>query len=436
MLINKKRLPSVKTGHFKNTASFETEVMSVPDVVKISMSQNIGAPCAPIVKKGDYVKVGQKIGETDAFVSAPVHSSVSGSVLAIEEQRSVSGGADTLITIKTDKEQNRYDGLAIPVANNLEEFVAAVRESGLVGLGGAAFPAHIKFNPKDPVDTLIVNAAECEPYITADHRLMLEAADELLYGMTLIMKHLDLKKGYIGIEENKKDAIDHLNKLILENNITNIETFSLLSRYPKGAERVLVYEITGKNLDAGVLPASLGIVLSNVASVAFIGQYFKDGMPLINKRITVDGNAVATPKNVLVPIGTPVGDVVEYCGGYIQDPKKILLGGPMMGRAIFSDEIPTMKGTNAILAFAGKESIIPEETACINCGRCHSVCPFKLLPTGLADAYETQNVDRLKYLNVNQCMECGSCSFICPARRPLGFLNKLGKAVLKEAGGK
>ncbi len=436
MLIQKRRLPSVKTGHFKNTASFETEVMAIPDVVKISMSQNIGAPCSPTVKKGDSVKVGQKIGETDAFVSAPIHSSVSGSVLAIEEQRSAVGGTDILVTIKTDKEQGRYEGLTIPVANNLEEFVSAVRESGLVGLGGAAFPTHIKLNPKDPVDTLIVNAAECEPFITADHRLMLEAADELLYGMTLIIKHLNLEKGYIGIEENKQDAIDHLNKLIKENNISNIETFPLLSRYPKGAERVLVYEITGKKMDAGVLPASLGVILSNVASVAFIGQYFKDGMPLVNKRITVDGNAIEAPKNVLVPIGTLVGDVIEYCGGYSQEPKKILLGGPMMGRAIYSDEIPTVKGTNAILAFAGKEAIVPEETACINCGRCHSVCPFKLLPTGLADAYETQNVDRLKLLNVNQCMECGSCSFICPARRPLGFINKLGKAVLKEAGGK
>ncbi len=434
--MSQKHLPSIHVHHYKHTAGCATEVMPVPDVVKISMSQHIGAPCKPLVKKGDYVKVGQLLGDTEAFVSAPIHSSVSGTVTGIEEVRSANGGKDTLVVIETDKQQEIYEGIEVPVANDLPEFVKAIRASGLVGLGGASFPTHIKFNPKniDAVHTLIVNAAECEPFITSDHRLMLEDAEDLIAGCQLVMKFLGLTEGFIGIEDNKMDAIQHLDQMLAAKGITNIKTFKLQARYPKGAERVLVYEVTGKTMNAGVLPADLGIILSNVTTIAFVGQYFRNGMPLINKRMTIDGDAVARPTNVIAPIGTQIHDVIEFCGGYKQEPRKILMGGPMMGRAIFSDELPIVKNNNAILAFSKAQALVKEETACINCGRCHQACPFKLIPTALAAAYERRDAQALSDLKVMQCMECGSCSYICPARRPLAFTNKLGKGVVKEAG--
>ena len=432
-----KHLHSIDAGHYKNTAGCETEVMPIPDIVKISMSQHIGAPCKPLVAKGDTVKVGQLIGDTDAFVSAPIHSSVSGTVVGIETQRNAVAGNDTLVVIETDKKQELSEDIKAPeMPEDLAGFVKAVRESGLVGLGGASFPTHIKYNPKniDDVHTLIVNGAECEPFITSDHRGMLEDTQDIIDGMKLIMKYIGLDTAYIGIEANKPDAIEKFDKMFAEQGLTNFHTFTLQDRYPKGAERVLVYEITGQHMAAGVLPADLGVILSNVTSVAFVGQYFKDGVPLIKKRMTVDGDAVATPKNVIAPIGTQIHDVIEFCGGYKAEPKKILMGGPMMGRAIFSDEMPIVKNNNAILAFSGEKAYIPEETACINCGRCHKACPFNLLPTALAAAYERRDAEELSRLQVMQCMECGSCSFVCPARRPLSFINKLGKAVVKEAG--
>ena len=436
MSLNKKHLHSIEAGHFKHTAGCASEVMPVSDFVKISMSQSIGAPCKPLVQKGDYVKVGQLIGDTDAFVSAPIHSSVSGTVVGIEEQRSATGGNDKLVVIETDKKQEMWEGIKVPKPTDLASFVKAVRDSGLVGLGGASFPTFIKYNPRnlDEVHTLIVNGAECEPFITSDHRTMLEQTQDIIDGMKLCVKYIGLDQAYVGIEENKMDAIELLDKMFAEQGLTNFHTFKLQARYPKGAERVLVYEITGKTMDAGVLPADMGVILSNVTSMAFVGQYFRTGVPLVEKRMTVDGDAVAEPKNVIAPIGTSIHEIIEFCGGYKTEPRKILMGGPMMGRAIFSDEMPIIKANNAILAFSKAQSMVKEETACINCGRCHYACPFGLIPTALADAYERRDAQALSDLKVMQCMECGSCSFVCPARRPLSFTNKLGKAVLKEAG--
>ena len=380
----RKHLHSIHVAHHKNTAQCETKRMPVPAEVCIPMSMHIGAPCKPLVAKGDTVKVGQLIGDTDAFVSAPIHSSVSGTVKSIETQRNAAGGYDQVIVIETDGKQEVCEDIEIPKADNLQEFVAAVRKSGLVGLGGASFPTHIKYNPKniDEVDTLIVNGAECEPFITSDHRLMLEDTQDIIDGIKLVMKHLNLSKGYIGVEGNKPDAIEKLKATIAEQGLADsVEVVTLQTTYPQGAERVMIYEITGKTMDAGVLPADLGVILSNITSIAFVGQYFRTGMPLIEKRMTIDGSAIAEPGNVIAPLGTRIHDIVEFMGGYKAEPKKILMGGPMMGRAIFSDEMPIIKNNNAILAFDGPQSLVPEETNCINCGRCHKACPFNLLPT-------------------------------------------------------
>ncbi len=436
MLFKNRRLPSIEAGHYKNTAVHQTEEMPIPKTVSLSMSENIGAPCTPLVKKGDRVLVGQKIGDSEAFLSVPIHSSVSGTVTSIDTMRNAMGGNDTYVTIETDGKQEVIDGIKPPVIEDQPGFINAMRESGLVGLGGAAFPTWVKLNPKNliDIDTFIVNGAECEPYITSDHRTMLEDADNVIDGMLAVMKWLIAEDGYIAIEDNKQNAIDLFRELLDKRGITNIKVFPLPARYPKGAERVLIEEITGKKCAAGVLPASLGIIVMNITSTAFVGQYLKDGMPLIKKRITVDGDAVNNPKNVLAPIGASIRDIVEFCGGYKTEPKKILMGGPMMGRAIYSDRMSLIKNNNAILIFSKDQSFIPEESACISCGRCYEGCPFHLLPTAYADAWEAKDVKRLQELQVMQCMECGSCSFVCPAHRPLSFINKLAKALVKEAG--
>ena len=428
-------MPSIHVPHHKNTSASETVTMPVPDEVSISMSQNIGAPCSPLVAKGDYVKVGQRIGDVDAFVSSPIFSSVSGTVKDIVKVRGSMGGFETHIVIETDKKQEVSEEVKVPEINSFDDFVKAARDSGLVGLGGASFPTHVKLNPKnlDECEVLVVNAAECEPFITTDNREMVENGQDVLDGMKMIMHWLNLKKGIIGIEANKPDAIVNMHRLIEQNEIKDIEICELPSTYPNGAERVLVYETTGKTMNAGVLPAQLGVILDNVSTVGVMAEYFKTGMPIVRRRVTVDGDAVAEPKNVFVPIGTRIADLVEFCGGYKKEPRKIVMGGPMMGRATKSDESPTMKNTSAVLCFSKDMAEVKEESACLNCQRCHTACPLGLMPSIFADAYRDKDVDRLMMFNVMQCMECGSCSFTCPARRPLALSNKLSKFMVREA---
>ncbi len=433
MKLFKKHLHGISVEHSKNTMNDTTETMPVPDMVYISMSQHIGAPCKPLVVAGDEVTVGQKLGDSDSPVSAPIHSSVSGTVVSIDEIMSSLGTMDKTVVIKTDKRQTPYPEIQIPKTETREEFVRAVRESGLVGLGGAAFPTHVKYNPKniDQVKTLIVNGAECEPFITSDYRTMMEDSQDIIDGIALIMRHLHMDRCYIGIEENKPEAIKNLSRLT--ENSQEISIVRLNSKFPKGAERVLIYETTGKVLAPGKLPADIGVIVSNITSIAFLGQYFRTGMPLINKRITVDGNAVSTPKNVLAPIGTQIFEIINFCGGYKKIPKKIIMGGPMMGRTIYHDGKPLIKNNNAILAFDETQSYMPKETACINCGSCTRVCPLHLMPTAIARAYKQDDIDGLKRLKVSICMECGCCSYVCPAKKQLSMISRLAKAKVKEA---
>ena len=428
-----KALNGVSVKHCKNTAESAAVRMPVPDKVVIPMIQHMGAPCEPLVKVKDTVTVGQLIGDSNEFLSAPVHSSVSGTVTAIEDFVTSGGEKCKSVVIATDKLQTVSPDVVPPVVNSREDFLKAVRSCGLVGLGGAGFPTHIKLNPKnlDQVDTLVVNGAECEPYITCDMRLMLERTDSIMGGIQAVMKYLDIKTAVIGIEDNKPEAIAKMTEAASK--LEGVSVLTMKSKYPKGAEKVIIYEATGRVVGEGQLPADVGVIAMNVATLSKLDEYLKTGMPLVEKMLTVDGGAVAEPKNVIAPIGTPIKDLMDFCGGYKSEPHKLLMGGPMMGICVYSDEYPVLKNNNAILAFDEEQSKPVKETACIRCGRCLRACPFDLAPAAMDRAYHLGDVDSLRSLKVTLCMECGCCSYVCPAHRELAMYNKLGKRMLREA---
>ncbi|WP_195986034.1 electron transport complex subunit RsxC [Clostridium sp. D33t1_170424_F3] len=427
--------------HRKNTAQMESAVMPPPAQVLIPMQQHLGAPCVPTVKVGDLVQVGQKIADSTAFVSAPIHASVSGKVSAVK-QVMLSGGqyVDALV-IDSDGEMTVSPEVKPPEVNTKEEFIQAVRESGLVGLGGAGFPAHVKLNvPKDKnIDTLIINAAECEPYITADHREAIENSWAVLSGVYAVKEMLGIERVIIAVENNKPDVIETLNKIAYDDKRdpeNHVRVLPLKASYPQGAEKVLIKSCTDREVPMGKLPADVGCVVMNITSVAFLADYLKTGMPLVKKRVTIDGSAVQYPKNVIVPIGTPIEEVIRFCGGYKVPPKKVLMGGPMMGIAITDDSLPIIKQNNGIICLDEKEARSLEPTACIRCGRCVSGCPMKLVPTMLEKYAEKKMVEELQEYSIMDCMECGTCAYNCPAGRPLVQAVRLGKALIRNAGGK
>lgn len=427
-----KRLNGVHVPHAKNTSDSVPTRMPAPDKVTISMAQHIGAPCTPTVKMGDLVKVGQVIGEGAGFVSAPVHASVSGKVTGLDDLLMPNGSYAKAVTITADHEQTVDESVVPPVVESFEQFTAAVRKSGLVGLGGAGFPTSVKLSPKDLslIDTVIVNGAECEPYITSDNRTLLDDGEDVMEGIRLVKKYLGIGRAIIGIEDNKPQAIENMKKL--SGGLEGVEVVSLPAAYPQGAEKVLIYHTVGRVVPEGKLPMDVGVIVINCTTIAFIAKYLRTGMPLVEKCVTVDGSAVQNPQNVIAPIGTPVGAIFEYCGGYKTEPKKILLGGPMMGIAVPDDSFPLLKNNNAVLAFDAKDAAEKVETPCIRCGRCASVCPFSLQPAAIEKAYKTENVASLEALKVNLCMECGCCAFACPAKRELVLTNKLAKKMLRE----
>lgn len=428
----KKILKGIHVDHRKNTMNMVSEQMQTPDNVYISMAQHMGPPCNALVKVGDEVKVGQKIGDSEAFLTAPIHSSVSGKVIKIDELKTAMGGKAVVVVIESDKQQTLSEEVCIPKITNHQEFVIAIKNSGIVGLGGAGFPTHIKFNPKNlaEVKTLLVNAAECEPYITSDYRTMMDDAQNLLDGINAIKKHMNLERVLIGIEDNKPQAIAYLKKMIDKDK--SIQVIALKSQYPQGGEKVLIYETTGKVVGEGKLPADLGIVVCNVTTCAFIGQYLKDGIPLIKKCLTVDGGAVVQAKNVIVPIGTTYRDVLDFCGGLKSTPVKIIMGGPMMGITIYDIDNPVVKNNNALLVFDQSDVQETQPSPCIRCAKCVNHCPFDLMPVEIEKAAMMEDIDRLKELKTMSCMECGCCSFICPAKRHLTMSIKLGKQVLRN----
>ncbi len=431
-----KHLPAIHVEHYKNTSESPTVKMPAPDKLYIPMMQHIGAPCQAKVEVGDLVKVGQVIGDSEAFVSAPIHSGVSGKVISLEHALNSTGVWDLMVGISVDKKPEYLESIAPPEVYDKDSFLKAVRESGVVGLGGAAFPTHVKFNPKnlDEVDTLIINGAECEPYITSDYRAMMEDSELLINGIKTTMKYLGIKRAILGIEANKEPAIKKLTLMVED--APEIEVFTLKSVYPQGAERVIIYETVGRVVYPGKLPADAGVIVSNVSTIIEIQRYIETGMPLVTRRITVDGNAIKSPKNVEVVIGTPINKLIDFCDGYRRVPRKIIMGGPMMGRSIFDDGVPIIKNNNAILAFDEEWATLPKETACINCGRCVKACPMMLMPTSIFKAYDRRDKEALNKLNVTVCIECGSCSYVCPAKKQLSFMNKLAKQLVMEGGKK
>ena len=419
--------------HYKNTENCETVKMPVPARVYVSMSQHIGAPAKACVKKGDVVSVGDVIGTAGGFISAPVHSPVSGKVFGLDEIR-LSNGKVQVVVIDTDGLQTVSDKVKAPEVTDHASFVQAIKDSGLVGLGGAGFPTGVKLDPQnlDEVDTLVINAAECEPYITADYREMMECGEDVVEGAKLVKQYLNLSKVIIGIEANKPQAIAKMTELT--KGLEGFTVATLPSVYPQGAEKVLIEQATGKEVPKGALPAAVGCIVMNVASVGFVARYMATGMPLVTKRVTVDGDAVAEAKNVEVVIGTPIKDIIEFCGGYSQEAGKIISGGPMMGQALTGDDIPVVKQNNAFLVFGKEKATLPAATACIRCARCVSACPMGLAPVEIALSLEVKDAEELKVLHTDLCMECGSCSFVCPAKRPVAQTMKEAKDFLRKAG--
>lgn len=426
------KLRGVRLLHRKNTAYCVPERLPLPEKVVIPMSMHIGKPAKCIVKVGQMVKLGEPIGESEGFVSVPVHSSVSGKVKKISEITVMGGAKTTTVEIETDRLQEKWENIAPPQITDYESFVAAVKSSGIVGLGGAGFPTFIKLSVKDlsKVKAVIINAAECEPYITSDTRTMLDKSQYISKGIDLLQKFLKPEKVIIGIENNKKECIKKMESLASSK--TGVEVKVLPSIYPQGGEKVLVYNTIGKIIPKGGLPLDVGAVVVNCTTLASVAEYTETGIPLVEKCITVDGSAVKEPKNVIAPIGTPVEKLFDFCGGFASAPKKVLYGGPMMGIAVPSLEAPVLKMTNAVIAMDEKDAVFPKTTSCIKCGECINHCPLRLDPPAISKAYKNGQYDELQKLSADLCMECGCCSYVCPANRPIVQTNKLAKQKLKE----
>lgn len=415
------------------TSGKAIEQLAPPKQVIIPMSQHIGKPCTPTVKVGDHVKVGQKIGEPGGFVSAPIHASVSGTVTAVEPRPYSMGGDMMSVVIENDFQDTLSEEIQAPEnveALTPDEMVEIVKNVGIVGMGGATFPTFIKISGGiGKVDTVIVNGAECEPYITADHRTMLERPDELIGGATLLAKMFGLDKVHIAIETNKMDAINLLTEKVKEAKAP-IVVNPLRTRYPQGSEKQMCQAITGRQVPPGKLPSEIGCAVFNVNTTCAIYRAVTTGMPVVKKIVTVSGSGVIDPKNLECPIGTPVSDLFDACGGLKDSTSKLIMGGPMMGMAQYTAEVPVGKGTGSMLAFADKEDQTVEHPQCIRCGRCVSVCPMHLEPLFMYQYAEKNMLEELEAANIMDCMECGACTYTCPARMHLTHMFKTGKQKL------
>ncbi|MDE5804454.1 MAG: electron transport complex subunit RsxC [Lachnospiraceae bacterium] len=385
------------------------------------LSQHIGAPAVPLVKKGDRVLTGQKIAEAGAFVSAPVHATVSGTVKAIEPRRVVTGDKVMSIIVENDGlyEEVEYAPALDLEASTREEIIERIKEAGIVGMGGAGFPTFIKLSPKKPekIDYVIVNCAECEPYLTSDYRRMLEEPEKLIKGLKVILSLFPKAQGIMAVEDNKKDCIELLKKMTGDDNRISVK--ALKTKYPQGAERQLIFATTGRKINSSMLPADAGCVVNNVDTVVAIYYAVLEGRPLMERIVTVTGDAIKHPRNFKVRIGTNYHELIKQAGGFKVEPEKIISGGPMMGFGIFELDVPTTKTASALLCMSKDDVSAMEPTACIKCGRCVEVCPGRVLPNKLMVAAIHGDEETFLKLNGMECCECGCCSFICPAKRPL-----------------
>ena len=404
-----------------------------PDTVVVSMSQHIGIPCEPLVKKGDIVTKGQKIGD-NAGLCVPVHAPVSGKVKAVESRPHVSGVTVMSIVIENDHIDTLCEDIhprtqAEVDALTPEELIGIIREAGIVGMGGAAFPTHVKLSGgRGKVDKLIINAGECEPYITVDDRLCREKPDELIVGIQILMKILGLQEAFIGIENNKPEAIEAMRAYAGKSGISVV---ALPAKYPQGAEKQLIRAITGRQVPSGQLPAAVGCAVFNIATCKAIRDAVYLGMPLISRAVTVSGDILMEPKNLQVPIGTSFSDLIDACG-LAENPYKVLSGGPMMGVAQFDLSVPTVKACNAVTVLGKKNRFNVEDPHCMRCGKCIDICPMRLMPVLMYKALYTNNMEQLNKLHLMDCIECGCCAYNCPAGVPLVLAFRSGKQKIRD----
>ncbi|MEE1228825.1 MAG: electron transport complex subunit RsxC [Lachnospiraceae bacterium] len=395
------------------------------------LSQHIGAPAVACVKKGDHVLVGQKIAEAGGFVSANIHSSVSGTVKKIEPRMTVAGNKVMSIVVENDGQYETVDFAPVKEMTK-DNIIAAIKEAGVIGLGGAGFPTHVKLAPKEPdkIDHIIINAAECEPYITADYRCMMEIPEQLISGLKIILSMFPNAKGVIGIEDNKPDAIKKLQGMVKDEE--RIEVAPLKTKYPQGAERSLIYAVTGRSINSSMLPADAGCIVDNVATAIAIHEAVTLGKPLYERVVTVTGDAIAEPQNFKVKSGTNIAELAEAAGGFKKQPKKVISGGPMMGMALSKLDIPCGKSFSSLLCFVDDPADV-EPSACIHCGRCVDVCPAHLMPTKLSQIADHGDYELFDQLDGCECVECGCCSYICPAKRRLTQSMKTGRRMALAA---
>ncbi|NLZ93927.1 MAG: electron transport complex subunit RsxC [Firmicutes bacterium] len=428
----------VHPGDYKSATEGKPVVSAkAPAVAIIPLSQHIGAPCEPLVAVGDFVKKGQKIGDSKGFISAPVHASISGKVINIGPCNSALGRTVDAVFIENDFQDTWHEDVK-PNPDweqlNADELKKIVREAGIVGMGGATFPTHVKLAPppEQKIDYVLVNAAECEPYLTADHRAMLERPEEIIIGLKLVMKAVGAAKGLIGIEDNKMDAVEVMQKAAA--NEPNIEVYALHTKYPQGAEKQLITVLTGREVPSGGLPAAVGCVVQNAGTCIAIADAVVKGLPLIERIVTITGSGVKEPQNLLVHVGTPVEQVIEECGGFTDDVRKLIMGGPMMGFAVPGPEnLPVTKGTSGILCLSEQDVDVYEIHPCIKCGKCVEVCPVSITPLFIGACVEHGMYDKAEAYNALDCIECGCCSYICPAKRPLTQWIGMAKAEIKAA---
>ncbi len=421
-------LKGVKLPHRKNTDFENAQKLSV-STVTIPMQMHIGRPAKAVVKKDDTVYVGTLIGEAAEGLSAPIYSSISGKVLSVGEIIQSDGSACTAVTIESDSNMTLDSTIIPPIVNSKEDLIDALTKSGIVGLGGAGFPTAVKFKTDKKIEYLLINSAECEPYITSDTYTMMQKVDMLQYGIEALVKFFNIEKVIIGIEKNKPQAIEKMKEL--SNNLPNASVKVLPSIYPQGGEKVLVYHTTGRVVKEGGLPIDEGCVVCNCTTVAEIGKYLKTGIPLVEKVVTVDGDAIENPQNLIVPIGASIKDVFEFCG-IKEDIAKALYGGPMMGISVSDLEKPVLKNTNALLGYSKAQDYLPKTTACIHCGSCMNNCPFGIDPVAILKSYKENDYLGMKKSGALLCMECGCCSYVCPAKIPNVQNNKLAKIALRN----